>query len=383
MRLGIVAHEFPPAPGGMQEHAFNLVTALAPMCDITVYTRDAYSTQPYPPHLRVSPCLNNRLSDFNLLSREPIDVFVVLNAGYSPLSRFTTKPVVPYCHGNDFLYPWIRSTPDVLFNLVSNLGRSPFIWRYRSLFNSFNQSLFRYKIKRSLNSTPIIYVNSHYTAARLHQKYPQVATPVRVLPPGIPNRFFDLECTPLPSSVHPRTFHFLTVSRLDVSHRHSKNLHNLIRSLSYIRQHLDFRWTVVGDGNMRPELEKLVSENGLNDRTTFAGNINNVDILPYYDQSDALLLPSLETFGIVYLEAAARGVPSLGRRDSGAADAIKPDVSGILIPDGSVQSISAGVEQLVANADAWDQTEIRTFAEGFRWDSIAAALFNGLRSCVM
>lgn len=69
---------------------------------------------------------------------------------------------------------------------------------------------------------------------------------------------------------------------------------------------------LIGDGPLRPELERLAREVGVAERVHFLGSMPNSDIPPYYFASDLYLLPSIarsEAFGIVQIEALACGLP--------------------------------------------------------------------------
>jgi glycosyltransferase involved in cell wall biosynthesis len=95
----------------------------------------------------------------------------------------------------------------------------------------------------------------------------------------------------------------------------SKNVAWLIHGLSQLN-HL--RWTcdIVGDGELRPHLEKLGRKCGLESRIIFHGHQD--DVASFYRQADLLVFPSrLENSPLVLLEAMSFGVPSLSIRADG------------------------------------------------------------------
>ena len=83
--------------------------------------------------------------------------------------------------------------------------------------------------------------------------------------------------------------------------------------------------TVVGDGSSRPALETLASDLGV--RARFTGRLDRPD-LPWDGHHAALLLSrtaadgsGAEGFGLVLLEAAARGIPTVGSNTGGLPEA--------------------------------------------------------------
>jgi phosphatidylinositol alpha-1,6-mannosyltransferase len=91
------------------------------------------------------------------------------------------------------------------------------------------------------------------------------------------------------------------------------------------------------------------------------------------DRSDLFVLPAkasaqdVEAFGIVYAEAAARGLPSLASRAGGATDAVSHMRSGIVIETSDADAIAEGMLAYMRNADRFDPACVRAWAERFRW----------------
>jgi glycosyltransferase involved in cell wall biosynthesis len=70
---------------------------------------------------------------------------------------------------------------------------------------------------------------------------------------------------------------------------------------------------IVGDGPLRVQLENLASELNVADAVRFRGAIDHGQLAAMYRQSDVFVLSSLhEAQGMVVLEAAASGVPTVG-----------------------------------------------------------------------
>lgn len=91
-----------------------------------------------------------------------------------------------------------------------------------------------------------------------------------------------------------------------------KNVGTLLRSFALLRADRDdARLLVVGDGPLRPDLERLAAELGLGGSVTFRSFVPHQDLPAYYCGADVTVVPSdlLETFCMVALEAIACGCP--------------------------------------------------------------------------
>ena len=161
-------------------------------------------------------------------------------------------------------------------------------------------------------------------------------------------------------------------------HRHCQGRYiSLLISLG--RDH-EFEYTVIGDGHRRPPLEKLASSLGLADRVRFRGRVGEAELLRAYAEADlfvltASILPgSHEGFGIVYLEAAASGLPSLAARQAGAAEAVEEGVSGMFVEQPDVECVGAALRRYLEQPSPFDEQACRQFANRFRWRYITEAV---------
>jgi phosphatidylinositol alpha-1,6-mannosyltransferase len=121
------------------------------------------------------------------------------------------------------------------------------------------------------------------------------------------------------------------------------------------------RYVIVGDGDERARLEALVGHHGLRDRVTFVGEVPGGDLPGYYAACDIFLLPNriddgdVEGFGIVFLEAAAAGKPTVGGRSGGVPEAVEDGTTGLLVSGTDVQELSAAIRRLATSATARDR----------------------------
>jgi phosphatidylinositol alpha-1,6-mannosyltransferase len=154
----------------------------------------------------------------------------------------------------------------------------------------------------------------------------------------------------------------------------------VLYALSQLVDHMDFCYTVIGEGPDRVRLIELAANLRLQNRVRFLGRVSDEELLRCYRNSDLFILASkasqydVEGFGIVYIEASASGVPVLGSRAGGACDAIEDGVNGVLIADSSPSAIAGGIKRFVATSELFPPSQVRAFANRFRWRSMARQL---------
>jgi phosphatidyl-myo-inositol dimannoside synthase len=128
-----------------------------------------------------------------------------------------------------------------------------------------------------------------------------------------------------------------------------KGQDTLIRALPRIaRQVPGTALLLVGDGPMRHRLVRLASDLGVSRDVIFAGAKSWSETPPYYAAGDVFCLPcrsrkfglEVEAFGIVFLESAATGVPTIAGHSGGAPDAVRL-VRGSQVVDGRDQGAVA------------------------------------------
>lgn len=101
---------------------------------------------------------------------------------------------------------------------------------------------------------------------------------------------------------------------------------------------------VAGDGPERNRLEKLAAEK-LGSRARFLGRVADID--DFLACCDIFCLPSrLEGFGLVYVEAAFHGVPSVATLVGGIPDAVINDKTGLLVSLDDLPSLTQALQRL-------------------------------------
>ena len=374
MHIGIVSPEFPPDIGGVETYAGQFVRELALRDhEVTVFTRRHREGEAKIPGVRIVPVLSlRRRRDCRIVREHRVDVWHAMNAAYSWLA-LETSPVIVSVHGNDFLRPYVlveRLDIDRLLS-QSDLGQS---------FTAFDRLLGRWLTHRLVRQTlPLsnhIMANSKYTEKALVQHYPACLGKTSTGMVGVAEEFFDVRRPVVDPGEPPR---LLTVSRLSEPR---KNVDMVLHSLANLKDKHDFRYTVVGDGNMRPRLEMLVRKLGLDNRVRFTGFVRGDEIKNFMAASDLFVLTSSasttshEGFGIVYLEANACGTPVLAARLAGAAEAVEDGVSGMFVKMPSVKNITMALDSFLSKEVSFESENCRAFACRFTWNRVVDHALN-------
>ncbi len=156
-----------------------------------------------------------------------------------------------------------------------------------------------------------------------------------------------------PSSTSVR---LLTVSRLVERKGHLRVLEALARLRERGEWPDGLSYTIVGGGPMAEAIERRVADLGLNDVVQLQRDIQD-EVLPgLYRTHDVFVMPTVaggadrEGFGIVYLEAAAFGLPSIATRQPGVDEAVLDGHTGLLVPDGNIDALAAAIRTLSTDA---------------------------------
>ncbi|MEG1722563.1 MAG: glycosyltransferase family 4 protein [Bacteroidales bacterium] len=132
---------------------------------------------------------------------------------------------------------------------------------------------------------------------------------------------------------------------------------------------------IAGDGAEKERLQSLIHTYGMSDRITLMGNLSREALSEKLRECDAFALASYgETFGIVFIEAMATGMPAIGTVCGGPEDIITPE-SGFLIEPGDTAELSQKLRELYDTYERFDRKEIsRYIAEHFDFSLAGPAL---------
>lgn len=151
---------------------------------------------------------------------------------------------------------------------------------------------------------------------------------IHVIRCGVDSGFLNTAINDLPDSPQ-----LVFVGRLC----EQKGLPLLLDAASHLAtEELQFNLTIVGDGELRPQMQALIERYGLEKQVTITGWASSSEVKQHIINSRILVLPSFaEGLPVVIMEALALGRPVISTYTAGIPELIKPGVNGWLVPPGS------------------------------------------------
>lgn len=115
------------------------------------------------------------------------------------------------------------------------------------------------------------------------------------------------------------------------------------------REHPSPRFLIIGEGELRGELERQAETLGVAGHVTFAGA--RTDVPAQLRDMDMFVLPSLwEGLPYVLLEAMAAGLPIVASGVDGVKEVLRDGVNALLVAPGDPSELRAGIERLLADS---------------------------------
>jgi glycosyltransferase involved in cell wall biosynthesis len=210
----------------------------------------------------------------------------------------------------------------------------------RYMFKQFAPKLRKWD-KASSKEVDVFIAISDFIADRIKRVYERDS--VVVYPPIDCNRFT------IDERVH-REEHFLVLSRL-VSY---KRVDLAIEAF----KDLPFKLRIVGSGPQADELKAMAGSN-----VEFAGFIPEDELVNEYRRARAVIVTAIEDFGLVPLEAAACGTPTIAYGHGGYLETVRDGVSGVFFPEQEPASLTDAVNRF--HKMQFDPIKIREAAMPF------------------
>ena len=189
---------------------------------------------------------------------------------------------------------------------------------------------------------------------------------IQIISNGVDRNFFHEDAHKV---THDDACQVLFVSRLI----EGKGLQYIIPYMKEINEKsgVDTRLVIVGDGPYRETLEQLVREYQVKDYVEFAGAKSKKELLPYYQQADLFILPSLsEGMPNVVLEAMAVGLPIAMTPCGGSKELIQGN--GVVAPvENFVEEVTALCKDVHRRKEYGRQSAVLT-ERYFSWEAKAS-----------
>jgi phosphatidylinositol alpha-1,6-mannosyltransferase len=141
---------------------------------------------------------------------------------------------------------------------------------------------------------------------------------------------------------------------------------------------------VAGDGDLRPDLERLAQERGLGNAVRFFGQVSEQQKQDLLARCSCLAMPSRgEGFGLVYLEAMRLGRPCLVSTLDAGREVINPPEAGLAADPHDPHALAAALARLMAPGIEWNRWSAQArarYEERFTAQHFQQRLIESLRS---
>lgn len=222
---------------------------------------------------------------------------------------------------------------------------------------------------------------------------------IRIVHPGTDSAAIDPSARARFRAAHgieDDAFVLLSVGRLTAR----KGLAEFVeRSLPRIRDaHPHLRLIIIGDegahaihrgrGAGSARVKAIAASQKLEHVVKFLGPCDDVTLSDAYQAADLHVFPVLdlpwdvEGFGMVAIEAAAHGLPTIAFDAGGVSDAITSGVSGVLVPSHDYTAMTEIIIQKLATLSAQERDLAREFSRQFSWDRFGREMVSAIGQLV-
>lgn len=368
-RTLLVTNDFPPRHGGIQSYLHNFAATLPPE-DLTVLTSSYHhadmaafdAAQPYEVlrsrHTVMVPTPDVVRRAAEIVRSHQIETVwfgaaAPLGLMAPALRRAGARRVISSTHGHEVGW-WM--TPGA-----------------------------RQALRRIGNNTDVMTYVSQYTRRRLATAFAGAG-----------------QLANLPSGVDPEVFRPDAAARATLRERYDlgerpvilclsrlvprKGADMLVRAMPRIRREVPGAVLVIaGEGGYEKTLRSLVVTHGVRDDVLFTGRVPSGEIAAHYAMPDLFAMPcrtrggglDVEGLGVVYLEAAAAGVPVIAGTSGGAPETVLHDRTGLVVDGRDVDGLTGAVVSVLgdpARAARMGAAGRSWARDHWSWDTLGARL---------
>jgi glycosyltransferase involved in cell wall biosynthesis len=115
---------------------------------------------------------------------------------------------------------------------------------------------------------------------------------------------------------------------------------------------------VVGNGPEHRKLEKLAGRS-----VTFLSNVGDIEMAGHFQSALGFIMPNMDDFGIVAVEAMAAGTPLIAFQKGGALDYVIPGKTGVFFEKQTVKSLASALDSVLGRS--YDYDAIAEYASEF------------------
>jgi len=345
-KLLIISSEFPPGPGGIGNHAYNLQY-----------------------HLRKEGWKVKTISELRREFGKPLEncsIEYVERKGFEFYFRFAQSI-------NSILKKFI---PDIVIlsgvkallfgRILSIANHSRVITIIHGHELEMGGRISRWLSYSMVRHSQIIAV-SNFAAERIRR---HLNIEVKVIPNGISINKKNLRF----KGVNPNNKNLKLITIGTLSKR--KGQHNVISAIPLLLNDFpELEYHMVGYPKDKIRLQKLSSDLGIEKHVAFHGVISDDEKFQMMKKMDLFVMLSenlpngdVEGFGIAVIEANLFGIPAIGSINTGISESVKNKYNGYLIDPKSARGLNEAINSILNNYESFSNNAI-TWAHRFNWEN--------------
>ena len=347
MKIAILRKDYNTRGGGAEVYCANMCSALVQRGhDVTVFSETFLGeTNKSIRHVKVS---RSMLSGFSRTSS---------------FHRRVQKVLKKHRAAFDLVFALSRTWPSDVYRITESLHAEWMKIRYHK-WNRINpRHMGILKLERNIfkpENTKLVVTNSELTKRQAVKNFGFPENRITVVYNGVDHAKFHpvenrKEFLGIRRSLELDDKRFVLL--FPATNFRIKGLGNAIRTLSLLDENLRNRTLLLVAGGDREEpYRKLAEKLNVSGNVRFEGRRTNMR--EYYAAADLLFYPTLyEPFSNVCLEAFSCGLPVLTTSLNGAAEIVKEDLNGFVVPDASAEDMMAGRIAKFANFSEEERTK--------------------------
>lgn len=355
-RVLVVTSEFPPMPGGIGNHAYNLCVYLM--------------QHGYNVHVLTNKRASNQ-SDFDMFVSANLDLTI------TALER-KSNSLATYINRIKEYKKALKIQPDIIvYSGKFSIWLAALGWHNAKSIAVVHGSEIRQAglkkiwFERGLSKLQRIISVSSFTQAQLVEAFPTLDSHKCL----VINNGFDLP--EYPSVQHIPQGGECSLITVGGMHRR-KGQHNIIASLPTLKKYFPgVTYTIAGLPETMNSLVELAQSLGVSDIVHFVPNPSRDELVQLLQKSHVFAMLSenlpngdIEGFGIAILEGMSLGLPAIGSKNSGIRDAIDHKKAGWLIDDiHNPVEIATALQDIISNYQVYS-SNAKVWSNRFKWSNV-------------
>ncbi len=197
----------------------------------------------------------------------------------------------------------------------------------------------------------------------------------------VPNAVNDKIYTPSQDILHGRPL----IGHLGRLKKY-KSVDHLLRAYQIVLKEIpEARLKIIGDGDFRPELERLAGELGITNRVEFTGYLSQAEkVRQLHQMSVAVNCSAKEGWGLTVIEANACGVPVVASDVPGLRDSVVDEKTGLLYEFGNIEQLAEKILLLLRDEHFRSRMRVDAIEWGrtFNWEDSSKKMIDFLERVI-